>query len=79
MYDKRMQDARDELESLREAEIHSRICRGALQEVKRALEKYEEAVDNSPLTVESKKTYKEHPKNFVRWLEGEFEPGGSLS
>ena len=57
-FDKRMQDARDELESLREAEVYSRICRGALQEVKRALEKYEEAVDNSALTAESKKTYK---------------------
>ncbi len=55
-----------------------RISRGALQEVKRALEKYEEAVNNSLMTVESKKTYKGHSNNFVRWLERDFEPGGNL-
>ena len=74
-----IQDARDELESLREYEIASRICPGALVAVKTALEKYIEAVDSSLLSSDSKATYKEHPGNFVRWLEGEFEPGGTLN
>ena len=73
-----MQDASDELESLREHEIASRICPGALVAVKTALDKYLEVVDSSPLSPDSKATYREHPSNFVRWLEGEFEPGGTL-
>ena len=49
-----------------------------LRKIEQAVEDYVRAVEDSPLSYESKKTYKEHPRNFVRWLNGEFEPGGSV-
>ena len=49
-----------------------------VKKIEDAVEQYVLAVEASPLTDESKKTYIEHPRNFVRWLKGEFEPGGSV-
>jgi hypothetical protein len=49
-----------------------------LREVEQALEQYIAAVNASRLTPQSKKTYLLHGKNFVRWLNNDFEPGGTL-
>lgn len=46
--------------------------------IQKAVEQYCQVVQESELSEESKKTYIEHPNNFVRWLKGEFEPGGSV-
>ena len=50
----------------------------SLYQVQAALEKYEEAVNATAMTVESKKTYLLHARNFVRWLDDDFEPGATL-
>jgi hypothetical protein len=46
--------------------------------VERALKEYLAEVEASDLAHLTKATYAEHPRNFVRWLKGEFVPGGSL-
>ena len=52
-----------------------KISHECLKIIQEALERYIEEVENSLLSIESKKTYKEHPRNFVRWLDNDFEPG----
>ena len=52
-----------------------KISHECLKMVQEALDQYIEEVENSLLSEESKKTYKEHPRNFVRWLDDDFEPG----
>ena len=49
-----------------------------LEAVQEALHRYVDAVEASRLSPESKKTYKEHPANFVRWLDDDFEPGANV-
>ena len=49
-----------------------------VKKIEEAVEQYVLAVKASPLSDESKKTYAEHPRNFVRWLKDDFEPGGSV-
>ena len=51
----------------------------ALQEVKVALEGYREAVEATLLANDTKRTYLRHAETFVRWLEGDFRPGGQAS
>lgn len=50
----------------------------ALAEVKAALEHYETEVKASKLQPNSQRTYLLHARNFVRWIEGDFRPGGTL-
>lgn len=47
----------------------------ALGEVKDALTLYKRKVDDTNMTESTKKTYTLHAENFVRWLEGNFQPG----
>ncbi len=46
------------------------------KQVKKALESYRKEVHEAPLADNTKKTYLLHAENFVRWLDGNFEPGG---
>ena len=55
-----------------------KISGESLYQVQAALENYEEAVNATSMTVESKKTYLLHARNFVRWLNDDFEPGATL-
>ncbi len=50
----------------------------ALAEVKAALECYVTEVEESNLSQTSQKTYLLHARQFVRWLEDDFVPGGTL-
>ncbi len=50
----------------------------ALAEVKAALERFETEVKGSKLSKDSQQTYSSHARQFVRWLEGYFTPGGTL-
>ena len=54
------------------------ISPGALTEVKAALTRYRAKIKDSALADNTQHTYLLHATNFVRWLEGEFEPGGTL-
>jgi|HubBroStandDraft_5_1064220.scaffolds.fasta_scaffold215933_2 hypothetical protein len=47
-----------------------------LQEVEEALREYERDVQASDMTPSTKHTYLLHSTNFVRWLKGDFVPGG---
>ncbi len=50
----------------------------ALAEVEAALERFEIEVERSKLSKDSQQTYSSHARQFVRWLEGNFTPGGTL-
>lgn len=50
----------------------------ALREVEEALERYEAEVQASRLSASAKETYLGHTRHFVRWLKGDFVPGGTL-
>ena len=50
----------------------------ALTAVKGALSKYEDEINGTNLSPKSKETYIRRANNFVRWLEDDFEPGGTL-
>ena len=50
----------------------------ALTAVKSALENYEKEVKASKLQPKSARTYLVHARHFVRWLEDDFTPGGTL-
>jgi len=50
----------------------------ALAEIKAAFERFEAEVKASKLQQNSQVTYSAHAKQFVRWLEGDFSPGGTL-
>ena len=52
-----------------------KITQSALAEVRQALKEYDEEVNNTKLSLESKVAYVAHAKQFVRWLEDDFEPG----
>ena len=47
-----------------------------LGEVNAALERYREEVEAAKLARATKNTYLRHAETFVRWLRGDFEPGG---
>ncbi len=55
-----------------------RISRPCLKQVRDALEMYEEEVEATELMPSTKQTYLQHAKNFVRWLEDDFEPGANV-
>lgn len=48
------------------------------KELEKLLEKYTKEVENSDLKENTKKTYLLHSRNFVRWIKGDFTPGGTL-
>ncbi|SEI73913.1 hypothetical protein SAMN04487995_1958 [Dyadobacter koreensis] len=47
-------------------------------EINRLLEKYMSEIESSELKPLAANIYLTHAKNFVRWIEGEFVPGGRL-
>ena len=49
-----------------------------MRKVERAAERYLREIDESFMTENSKETYRSHVENFVRWLNDDFEPGGTL-
>ncbi len=55
-----------------------RVEAQVLPRVEKALAEYEAEVTASRLKPSSKRTYLLHARHFVRWLGGDFEPGGSL-
>ena len=50
----------------------------ALKTVQEALERYVLEVESSNCRPSSKWTYILHARHFVRWLDDDFEPGGTL-
>ena len=52
-----------------------RISQPCLKQVRDALGTYREEVEASELQPSTKRTYLRHAETFVRWLEGDFEPG----
>ena len=55
-----------------------KISNDALRQVQEALDRYEEEVNGTTLASTSKATYILHSHHFVRWLDDDFEPGGTL-
>ena len=54
------------------------VSREVLERVKEAFDRYEAEVETSDLRPSAKQTYLLHSRNFVRWLDDDFEPGGTL-
>ena len=50
----------------------------ALAQVRSVFKNYETEVKKSKLQPNSQWTYLLHARNFVRWIEGDFTPGGTL-
>lgn len=48
----------------------------SLKDVEKALEVYRREVEASNLASDTKRTYLRHAETFVRWLKGNFKPGG---
>lgn len=49
-----------------------------LRVVQEALERYKIEVESTGLRPTTKDTYILHAEHFVRWLDDDFEPGGTL-
>ena len=56
----------------------AKISPQALTEVKNVFQRYEKEVKASKLQQSASRTYLLHSRNFVRWLEDDFTPGGTL-
>ena len=56
-----------------------KISKTALDEIRAALLKYEQEVDQSRLREKTKRTYLHHASTFVRWLADDFTPGATLT
>lgn len=52
-----------------------RISPAALAEVRTAFDRYRKEVEAAQIAGATKRTYLDHSRNFVRWLEGRFTPG----
>ena len=52
-----------------------KISNSCLKQVKDALEQYGQEIEATELQESTKRTYLLHAKNFVRWLDNDFEPG----
>jgi len=50
----------------------------SFSEINRLLDKYMMEIESSELKPLAANIYLTHAKNFVRWIEGEFVPGGRL-
>ena len=57
----------------------AKIKKKHLRSVRIALRDYKAEVKNSSLSPTTKDTYVLHATNFVRWLNGDFQPGGGRS
>ena len=55
-----------------------KISQSALREVENALEEFRIALDNSDLSDSSKRSYYRRANRFIRWIEGDYEPGQGL-
>ena len=55
-----------------------RVSKPCLKQVREALATYTEEVEASELMPSTKRTYLRHAETFVRWLEGDFEPGANV-
>jgi len=55
-----------------------RMTPECIREVEKAFREYEREVEDSKLRLSTKNTYLLHARQFVKWLKGEFEPGGTL-
>jgi hypothetical protein len=53
----------------------AKISSQTLAEVKNALKRYEDEVNESNLELNTKKTYLRHSMTFVRWIDDDFTPG----
>lgn len=49
-----------------------------LEQVEMAFEAYRREVEASQLAPATKRTYLHHAETFVRWMRGDFEPGGRV-
>lgn len=49
-----------------------------IDKVEGKFQEYEEVIEESRLSRNARQTYLLHSGNFVRWIKGEFEPGGTL-
>lgn len=54
-----------------------KISPAALSEITEASEPYREEVEGARLTRFTKDAYLRHAENFVRWLQDDFESGGT--
>jgi hypothetical protein len=54
------------------------VSSSTLQEIEAALREYEREVESSNMTPSTKGTYLRHAEHFVKWLKGEFVPGGRM-
>ena len=52
-----------------------KVDQSTLRRVQEALHQYESEVEEAPLRDSTKRTYLLHARNFVRWLDDDFEPG----
>lgn len=75
-YESKFQEYMDAL--IPESQSEARISQEAIAEVETALSRYLSVVEKSGMAPTTKQTYSEHPRNFLRWMKGEFEPGRSL-
>ena len=59
----------------------TRISSSALEEVRKALRTYENEVNDpkTNLARHTRETYLVHAEHFVRWMAGDFTPGGRTS
>ena len=55
-----------------------KVTPSAITEVKAALAVYIAEVEAAPLQPATMRTYCHHARQFVRWLNGEFEPGAAV-
>jgi hypothetical protein len=51
------------------------VSPAAIREIEAALARYEREVRAAGLAPDTVKTYLQHAKQFVRWLNGDFTPG----
>lgn len=58
--------------------VMNQIPPESLRDVVEAFRRYEREVQQSKLKPSTKKTYLLHAGNFVRWLKGNFTPGGNV-
>ncbi len=80
-----MMDA-DQLASLLENAVRQaeagrgkrQISEAALKEVSEAYNRYQSIVQEAPLSPTTKSTYLLHSHNFLKWLDGDFVPGGRI-
>ena len=55
-----------------------KVNQPTLDLIRSKFERYKNEVRNSPLREKTKVTYTRHVETFIRWLNDDFEPGGTL-